>query len=152
MIMTNVSFASADELLRHPGFLPMVEEYAQESATRGMPKPNFAKEMYIGMESMGILKCIQAVDGEKLIGFMVLIATVIPHYSRVAVTTESLFVIEEYRKTGAGLRMIRLAETFGRSIGAAGIFLSAPEGGKLAAVAPRIGYQHASNVFFKGLL
>lgn len=150
--MTNVSFATANDLLCHENFLPMVEEYAQESATKDMPKPNFAKEMYIGMESMGILKCIQAVDGEKLIGFMVLIATVIPHYSKVAVTTESLFVAKQYRKTGAGLRMIRMAEDFGRSIGAAGIFLSAPEGGKLADVAPRIGYEHASNVFFKGLL
>lgn len=134
-----------------PAFDGLVAEYAEECKMRGMPEPDWAREVYEGMEHMGIVHCLVLRDTEyKMVGFSVLLCTVVPHYNKLVVTTESLFVTREYRKGGGGMKLIKAIEGHAQQIGAVGLLLSAPEGGSLAAVAPKIGYTHASNVFFKG--
>lgn len=141
-----------DSMVDDPAFDGLVAEYAEECKIRGMPEPEWAREMYKGMEQMGIVQCLVLRDTEyNMVGFSVLLGTVVPHYSKLVVTTESLFVTREYRKGGGGMKLIKAIEGHAKNIGAVGLLLSAPEGGSLAAVAPKIGYTHASNVFFKGL-
>ena len=140
-----------DSMIDDPAFDGLVAEYAEECKMRGMPEPEWAREVYAGMEQMGIVQCLVLRDTEyKMVGFSVLFCTVVPHYSKLVVTTESLFVTREYRKGGGGMKLLKAIEGHAKNIGAVGLLLSAPEGGSLAAVAPKIGYTHASNVFFKG--
>ena len=144
--------ALVDNVIADPDFDNLVAEYGEECKMMGMPEPEWAVEMYRGMEQMGIVQCLVLRNTEyKLVGFAVLFCTVVPHYSKLVVTTESLFVTKEYRKGGGGMKLIRAIEGHAKNIGAVGLLLSAPEGGSLAQVAPKIGYTHASNVFFKGL-
>ena len=150
--MATVYYVEPDVLLNDDTFYRLVEEYAEESKMRGMPQPDFDVEMYKKLGSMGIMQCLAAKDGDELVGFMVLLATVVPHYSKMVVTTESLFVGKSHRKGGAGMKLIKEAEAFAVKKGAVGILLSAPEGERLADIAPKIGYVKASNVFFKGLM
>lgn len=139
-------------MIDDPAFNGLVAEYAEECKMRGMPEPEWAREMYEGMEQMGIVQGLVLRDLEfRMVGFSVLFCTVVPHYSKLVVTTESLFVTKEHRKGGGGMKLIRAIEGHAKNIGAVGLLLSAPEGGSLAQVAPKIGYTHASNVFLRGL-
>lgn len=150
---TMVYPCQVDGIVNDPAFDGLVAEYAEECKIRGMPEPEWAREMYAGMEQMGIVQCLVLRNTEyKMVGFSVLLCTVVPHYSKLVVTTESLFVTSEYRKGGGGMKLIKAIEGHAKNIGAVGVLLSAPEGGSLAAVAPKIGYTHASNVFFKGFI
>lgn len=147
---TAVSECSFGGLADDPEFDGLVAEYAQESKIKGMPPINWARETYEGMESMGMVHCLALRDTEeKLIGFAILLCTVYPHYSKLAVTAESLFVTRKYRQGGSGMKLIKAIEAHARKIGAVGVLLSAPHGGSLEAVAPRIGYEQTNSVFFR---
>jgi GNAT superfamily N-acetyltransferase len=74
---------------------------------------------------------------------------VIPHYGVAIAVTESFFVGKEYRKSGAGLKLLRAAEAHAE--GAPGLLVSAPVGGTLAEVLPHLGYRETNRVFFKEL-
>ena len=43
------------EMNKMPGFLEMVERYADESAIPGMPRPNRQNQMYLQMEQAGLI-------------------------------------------------------------------------------------------------
>tara|TARA_R110000803_G_scaffold49188_1_gene102221 strand:+ start:2786 stop:3298 length:513 start_codon:yes stop_codon:yes gene_type:complete len=150
---TMVYPSSFTDMCEDKAFGHLVLEYADECKMAGMPQPNWAREMYLNMEGIGIVQCLVLRDMDlNMVGFSVLLCTVVPHYSELVVTAESLFVTKRHRKGGGGLRIIKAIEGHAKNIGAVGVLLSAPAEGSLAKVAPRIGYQHASEVFFKGLL
>lgn len=140
------------EIIDAPELPALLAEYGAESANHeiGPINPQFAT--YLGMESAGLLHALSArlADGQ-LVGFMLLLTPVLPHFGRCVAVSESFFVASEHRGTGAGLRLLRAAEDLARSAGAVGLMASAPVGGQLAQVLPGIGYRDASHVFFKGL-
>ena len=82
---------------------------------------------------------------------MFLLVPVLPHFGRKVGVSESYFVAAEYRKTGAGLRLLHAAEEAAREAGAVGVLVSAPTGGILERVMPGVGYRETNRVFFKGL-
>lgn len=141
----------SSELIGNPQFDLLVSQYDDECSMKEMPPINWHKDMYVAMETAGVLHSFAAYDEEKIIGFAVVLATVVPHYSALVATMESIFVGAEHRSTGAGLKLIRMVEGFAKEIGAVGLFLSAPHGSDLAKVTPRIGYTKTNEIFFKGL-
>ena len=140
-----------DEIEAFPNFAGMVERYADESAIPGMPRPNRQKEMYRQLEQAGLFHLVGAFVGGELVGFVSLLASVLPHYGVMVASTESIFVEPEHRKSGAGKMLMREAERLATSIGAVGLLVSAPSGGRLAAILPRSGYQESNRVFFRRL-
>ena len=66
-------------------------------------------------------------------------------------TTESIFVAHEFRRTGAGVKLIREMERLAGDMGALGVLVSAPAGKRLADVMPGLKYRQTNQVFFKGL-
>ena len=88
--------------------------------------------------------------GDVLIGFVVLLTPVLPHYGTAIAVAESLFVGSAHRKTGAGTLLIRQAEKRAKEMRSPGILFSAPSGGRLAVLLPRIGYRETNRVFLKG--
>ena len=119
------------EMNKMPGFLEMVERYADESAIPGMPRPNRQNQMYLQMEQAGLIHWAGAFVGVQLVGFVSLLVSVLPHYGATVGTTESFFVDPEYRKTGAGKMLLREAEKIAASLGAVALLVSAPSGGRL---------------------
>ena len=88
---------------------------------------------------------------ELLVGFVTVLVSVFPHVGVLMASTESLFVAKEYRKTGAGLKLIRSAESCAKEGGAPCLFISSPFGGNLAEVLPQVGYTETNRVFFRNL-
>ncbi len=149
--MIDIRLTSIAEIFSSPNFETLRDQYIAEGKVAGMPHPDVKEAAYRLMESQGAMTCYGAFMGDLLVGFAVLLAPVIPHYGVHVVTADSLFVGWDYRKTGAGLRLIRTIERFARGLKAPGILLSSPSRGRLAGVLPRMGYHETHQVFFKRL-
>jgi GNAT superfamily N-acetyltransferase len=139
------------EIEQSPNITQLLAEYADESAIAGIGVPMAQLESYHQMEAAGLLHAIAAWQGTHLVGFVTLISGVLPHYGVCTATTESFFVARASRKTGAGLGLLREAEHLAKDLGAKGLLVSAPFGGRLAEVLPKAGYTETNRVFFRGL-
>lgn len=144
---------TASELVGHPYFPFLRHEYTQEAAVFGLPNPQEKLELYVAMEHCGALQIygafLRKTTGDELVGFVAVLAPVLPHYGVTVAVAESLFVAAAYRKTGAGLRLIRRAEQHARDVGSPGLLVSAPSKGRLATLLPRLKYRETNQVFFK---
>lgn len=139
------------ELWGHENFERLLIEYAAESAVDGLPPPRGKLENYLQLEGTGLLHAFKALRFGALVGFVVVLAPELPHYSRLVAVTESIFVARRHRKSGAGLRLLRRAEARARDLGSPGLLICAPLGGQLVEVLPRAGYAETNRVFFKRL-
>lgn len=147
--MVVVRKATVSEITGDSNFSSLRDGYAAEASISGMPDPSDKMGMYLEIEKSGVFQAFAAFDDGKLVGFVATITPIIPHYGVAVTVTESLFVGAEYRKTGAGLKLIRAAEKHSKSVGSPGTFISAPSGGKLAEILPKMHYRETNRVFFK---
>lgn len=127
----------------------LAAEYADETLIAGMPPPLARWPAYRALESAGLLSVFAAWDDGILVGFLSILAADLPRYGRRVAMSESFFVAGAYRKTGAGLKLLRAAEDKARAMDSPGLFVTAPFGGDLFKVLPRVGYGEAARVFFK---
>src|SRR5690606_4232312 len=98
------------------------------------PPPVPHRDIYLALERAGIVSMFGArVDG-VLVGFIVLLTSMNPHYSVVLGAVESSFVAAAHRKSGAGVKLLREARRAAKDRGAVGLLVSAPLGGMRAAV------------------
>jgi GNAT superfamily N-acetyltransferase len=132
-----------------PNMPDLLAEYASEAAIDGLPPPYPKWEAYRTLETAGLLHVLSATVGDELAGFITVLAAPLPRYSAPVATSESFFVARAHRKTGAGLKLLRAAEDKARDLGSSGLLVSAPSGGTLAQVLPRVGYAETNRVFFK---
>lgn len=137
---------------RAPNLAELLAEYGAESSIDDLGPPSVQIETYRQMEAVGALQLLGAFQGNDLVGFLVMIVSMLPHYGARVASTESFFVAGNARKSGAGLRLLHEAEQLARNLGAAGFFVSAPKGSKLAAVLDaHKAYRETNRVFFRGL-
>lgn len=134
-----------------PNLADLLAEYAQESALDALGSANPQFETYRQMQAMGVAHVLAAFQDEALVGFLVLLVSVVPHFGKPIASTESYFVAQASRKTGAGLKLLHEAEQIARQLGAVGFFVSAPTGSRLAQVLPGVGYRETNRLFFRGL-
>lgn len=139
------------ELASAPNLAECLAEYARESGLPEIGPASAQVETYFQLESAGVLHPIGAFDGDRLLGMVLQIITVLPHYGVPVVTAESFFVPRAERKQGIGLRLLAGAEALGRELRARAQLLSAPVGGALAQVLPRRGYRQSNAIFVKAL-
>ena len=137
------------ELFAAPNLEALIAEYSAEAMIEGMPDPAARLMTYEALEQRGMLFPFGAFDQGCLVGFIAVLATVVPHYATPLACTESFFVAKACRSSGAGLVLLDLAEKKARELGATGLLVSAPVDGALARLLPRCGYADASRVFFK---
>jgi GNAT superfamily N-acetyltransferase len=133
-----------------PELPALLAEYATESANDeiGPATPQFAT--YRAMEASGLFQAFAAVDGAALVGFMFLLTPTLPHFGKMVGVAESYFVAAAHRKTGAGTQLRQAAEAAAAAAGAVGMLITAPSGGRLEQVMPRVGYRETGLTFFKG--
>lgn len=145
-----VKQVTCNELSSDPRFDELIKEYEEEALVPGFPEANLQLNMYRMMELSGNFHIIAAYMDDKLVGFLTMMVSVLPHSGKRFGTVESYFVTQERRKHGPGLDLLRAAEWLAEAVGAVGILVTAPKGGKLARVMPRAKYTHTHEVFFKG--
>lgn len=140
---------SIEALFTEPQFEDLQAEYWNECHISGLPYPEEKILAYRNLEKTGALTTFGAVVDGVLVGFLLMLSPVMPHYGRMISVVESVFVGSAHRKSGAGLALMRHAEQHARDIGSPGIFFSAPVGSRLETLLPRLRYRHTNAVFFK---
>lgn len=147
--MLVVKKTTVNEVETNVNFISVAKEYGQESAIIGLPPPVEKIAAYRVIESSGILQCYGAFYEHLLVGLIAVLTPVIPHYGVSVSVAESFFVAKEYRRTGAGLKLLRSAQDHALSLGSPGIFVSAPVNSVLLTILPRMGYRETNRAFFK---
>lgn len=142
--------SNISELENAPNIHDLLLEYAAESAIKGLPHPSAKVSLYKTLEQNNSLHTIGAFLDGILIGYINILYPILPHYGAIIAVAESYFVAKEQRKTGAGLKLLRAAQEFAKTKNSPGILVSAPIGGDLAEVLPRVGYTETNRVFFMG--
>lgn len=139
------------EVLAQPNFEALVAEYAAESSLDGLPAPQPQWSTYEALERSGMAYPLAAFVDDVLVGFLVLVVSVNPHYGIPLGVTESFFVSPDARGTGAGDGLRSAAEHQAREVGAVALLVSAPFGGRLERVLPRHGYEQTNTVWMRRL-
>ena len=147
--MIEIRPVAVSEIEDNPNFPALAKEYEAEAAIAGFPPPSEKLAVYSNLQRSGMFQAFGAFDGGLLVGFVAVLTPVVPHYGVTIAVTESLFVGRAYRKTGAGLKLLRAAEAHSRAAGSPALTVSAPTGGRLAQVLPRIGYRETNRSFVK---
>lgn len=148
--MVSIRKCLFSEIAENRNFPVLAHEYAEESSLAGLPDPDEKAASYRLLQYSPIFNAFGAFDEDLLIGFAFVLTPIIPHYGVAIAVTESLFVGKEYRRSGAGLKLIRAAEGLAKDLQTPGILFSAPSKGQLAEVLPRMGYRETNRVFLKG--
>lgn len=149
--MITVRQCSADHILLSPQFDALVAEYAAECLTEGVEHKAVNAAAYVDLEKLGVLTAFAAMDTEagEMVGFISVMSHLMPHHSTVLATVESFFVASHARRGGAGVKLLRAAETHAKELGASGLFASAPVGSRFETMMPGVGYRATNTVFFK---
>jgi GNAT superfamily N-acetyltransferase len=137
-----------------PAAAALLDEYANECALAGLPPPCPHRGIYEALEKSGAMTLIVVRDDEedRLVGALLLLVSMNPHYSQILGTTESIFVTKEYRPKGAGAALLREAEKLSRLKGAVGLLISAPVGSQFARVLGKsTSFEYTNQVFVKVL-
>lgn len=137
------------DLENSPNFTELLIEYERECSIDGLPPIAEKFAIYRQMENTGFFHLFGAYNGDTLVGFVSVIVTAIPHYGIPIAVAESLFLSKDFRVSNYGLSLINAAQDMARSSGSPGILFSAPMGGQLAKLLPRIGYRETNTTFFK---
>lgn len=137
------------ELEALAGYRALVVEYAEEGRIPGMPAPQFDPRKYRQLCEIGVLHTRICMVDECLIGFVLVLTTILPKYSVEVAITEAFFVGKAHRMSGAGLRLLRVAEAIAAERAGGRLLVSAPFGGALAEVLPRLGYTETNRIFFR---
>ena len=137
------------EIEYNPDFAILCKENAEESHIKGMPPILINCETYHELEKRGLYFSFAAYEEDKLIGYLGILYTLLPHYSVKVAMSESFFVRKRYRRTGAGLKLLKIGELFAKKLGSPGLFISAPEGSALAKILPRKRYVKTNQILYK---
>lgn len=139
-------------ILEDPRFADMVAEYAAEAKIPEMPTPKPDSYAYQAMERFGHLVAFGAyTDGGRLVGFLVMLVSSLPHYSLRMAVIESFYVLPSFRRGGSGQRLLRAAEDEALQLGCHSVLVTAPNGGRLARALPVLGYRPSHEVFIRRL-
>lgn len=130
----------------------LLNEYEEEGKSSLLPKILPDWSMYQALEDLGILTFMGAKDSEgTIVGFVSILVTSMPHYSKLSATVESLFVRKQYRKFGTAKRLLDEAMEVAKSKGATILFMSAIKGGVLERFLPLRGLTPTHTTYIKVL-
>jgi GNAT superfamily N-acetyltransferase len=149
MRISEIEEISAREFLSDADCLRLVSAYREECA-----KPPFGDSVpclqaYEAMEGVKAYHLAKLVLNSKPIGFCGITIFVVPHFSKVCASVESLYLTPEYRKGTNGLRLLNWAKRKAKSLGAVGLTLTAVEGTRLEQIAFRLGKKTSHNFFLE---
>lgn len=142
---------TVDELFTNSNSEYVFSMYSAESKGYMLPEGNPCKEQYYIMEEAGSLDVLAVMDENKIVGIALILTYTLPHYSTLASTTESLFVLKEYRKYGTGKKLIKAAEEVAKNRGSNLLFISSPINGRLRNASKILGYKETNVILTKEL-
>jgi len=118
-----------------------------------VPDADPQRAIYEAMERAGVMRCRAAYLGDRLIGFISVLCTVMPHLGRRLATIESLFVDPGYRSTGAGELLLDAADQIAVDLNCVAITGAARIGSRLEKIlSRRSGYELTHSMHTRRLL
>jgi GNAT superfamily N-acetyltransferase len=129
----------------------LIAKYAEESAIDELNNHGVDCAKYEALEDAKSLDVIGYFDDNKLAGFIIMLYTKAPHMSNLLGILDSFYVLPEYRKFGAGKKLVSYAESLGKSKGIEAMILTAPIGSRLEKVAGSFGYKPTNIIYTKDL-
>lgn len=149
--MLEIKQIKFDELAQDINFNNLVKEYYEETKLEGLEQKEVRVDIYNGIEARNSLDVFAAYLDSKLIGFSLLVTTILPHYGIQISIVDALFVEKSARGTASGLKLIRASEAKGKERKSPGIIITAPINGPLIDLLPTIKYAPTNVMFFKSL-
>jgi GNAT superfamily N-acetyltransferase len=150
--MGTVQLISFADIFKAPNAKELFAEYAAECSIPAVGPVNPQIELYRRMEQSGLSKTFGVFHEEQLIGFATLLRSPLPHYGVWAGTVESLFVMKDHRKGGAGRELIRFVKQYAKDAGCRVIFFSAKTGSQLEKLLYLMREYEPTNTIFMGSL
>lgn len=143
---------SVSEAFDSPDFGALCDEYRAESMrNKDLAGGEPSRLGYEQMASAGLMKILGAFFGDRLVGFCTVLVTPLLHFGdHLVASTETIFLSKKYRASGAGIGLLRAAESIALDSGASGLYVTAPSGGRLERLLPRVGYTQTCQVFYMG--
>ena len=150
--MLEISKQSFASISSYDEFYLLLEEYASECEISEVGMPTMQADMYEAMDSSDRFFIVGAVKDGKLIGFVNVAMSVLPHYGKMVAATESFFVSKEFRSTGAGVKLLAKAEEIAKDNGAIAMLVSAHTNSSLdSLLAAKKSYRETNRIFTKCL-
>ena len=125
--------------------------YAKESKSKLVPEKNPDFMLYSNLEKLGMFKCFGLYKDNNMVGFITLLITTMPHYSKLAGTVESFYVSKEHRKFGTGKSLLATVEEYLKNLKVDTLFLSAPLDSRLAKANRLFGFKATHMTYIKAL-
>jgi len=124
--MSEVRAIRYADVLGAPNAAELISGYAAECSVPMVGVINPQVDIYSAMEQSGIARCFGVYDGKTLVGFSNVMHTMLPHYGVKVAATESLYIDKDYRRGGAGSRLMSAGECDARESGCVSALYSAP--------------------------
>ena len=149
--MVEIRQTSIHQLKSYQNFADVCRSYADESSLPEIGWDGVHIDRYESIEATGLLSVFEAVDGDDLVGLLLMLVNELPHYGKRVAITESFYVLPCYRSTGAGRELLKAAEDEAKQLDAEAFLVSAPANGSLDRVIGRWGYRESNHVYIKAL-
>lgn len=149
MAIVGVMDFAIDDLLGNTSFRALASEYDEEVTTPGTPTLAEKLELYRPLEASRQYSALTATHDGLIVGLLTLLAPLSSPFGRITATSETFFIAQKYRPTGAGLRLVRLAEDRARGLGSPNLLISLHQNSDLLRVLPRVGYSEFNHAFLK---
>lgn len=133
-------------------FWEIVTAYGDECGLDGMPPTKPDIDLYYKMDASGMMTTLLALDGDDIVGFLLLLVSPNPHYSVPLATFESIYVRPAHRISPAGALLIKKAEAIAEEKGCNAMVVTAAvdsKFNKLMSLHPM--YRVSHNVHFRSL-
>jgi N-acetylglutamate synthase-like GNAT family acetyltransferase len=103
----NITRCSWSDIENEPG---LVEILAEGTTEAGLLEGKACKELYRALEQNKVLKVIKCEKEGNLVGLAIIILFTSLHYSVMLAQLDTIYVLKEYRSSGAGLKLLKEAE------------------------------------------
>ena len=126
------------EIFDRSDFLEQAHAYCEESGTKAFGPECPDRAAYEELEKEGGIRVIVATRIGQVIGFAIVLKTYHYHFSLPMATIETLWLDKNWRKSHAGLGLIRYAKMIAKDWGYKHLTASAPAGSRLSQVFGRL--------------
>jgi GNAT superfamily N-acetyltransferase len=132
-----------------PRIKVLLELNHQESGVFGKLDPDYQK--YEACCDAGVLLSVIAEDDGLCVGYGVFFVTDSIHSGERVAKNDTIYILPEYRKGGAGADLIKFCESESKSMGAVLMFLELPSTRPMTVLSRRLGYANITQTFRKTL-
>jgi GNAT superfamily N-acetyltransferase len=129
--MLEIKPVSYADILDAPNSAELLDAYSKDCV---MPDYNPQRQIYAAMENSGALHCFGAYSDDVLVGFVSVVAGVMPHNGKRIATIESLFALPSHRKLGTADALLSTVESFSIRNGCVALLYTARVGSPLDVV------------------